>query len=167
MKEEKPAQVWVPVENDDMHCFACGKENRYGLKMGFESNGEKLRSGIIVPEHLRGWENLVHGGIISTILDEAMSWAAIHLHKHFILTKSMQVNFKKPVKVSEKIWVYSHVLEKNSKRHLTMQADIYDKTGDICASGTGEFVLFTTEQFSNLNIMDSRSVEKRAKNLIE
>ena len=74
MKEEKPAQVWVPVENDDMHCFACGKENRYGLKMGFESNGEKLRSGIIVPEHLRGWENLVRGGIISTILDEAMSW---------------------------------------------------------------------------------------------
>jgi len=50
-----------------------------------------------VPDHLFGWDNLVHGGILSTILGEIMSWSALYLLKEMILTKSMTVAFVKPV----------------------------------------------------------------------
>ena len=68
----------LPVD-EDHNCFACGPANPHGLHMSFMSNGEVVVSHLTVPEHRRGWNNMVHGGIISTILDEGMSWAAIHL----------------------------------------------------------------------------------------
>ena len=76
---------WKPLEGVDRECFACGVMNDYGLKMTFESYGEMLRSFLTVKPQFRGWSNLVHGGILSTILDETMSWSAIHLMQRFIL----------------------------------------------------------------------------------
>lgn len=156
------SSIWTPLDNIDMDCFACGPENDHGLKMKFETNGEKLRSIVSVPEHLRGWSNLVHGGIISTMIDEVMSWSAIYLHKRFILTKSMKVNFRKPVKIESELVVYGYIVEKESDRQVVMAAEIVDKNGDICADGKGEFVLFTAEQFSRLNIINEEQIEEMA-----
>lgn len=66
---------WRSLTNIDHDCFGCGQHNHQGLKMTFASNGEQLRSELVIPEHLRGWSNLVHGGITTTILDEMMGWA--------------------------------------------------------------------------------------------
>jgi len=79
--------VWVPLPRLDKDCFGCGSENHSGLRMTFETNGSQIRSRLTVPSRFRGWSKLVHGGVISTILDETMSWAAIILTKRFILTK--------------------------------------------------------------------------------
>lgn len=151
---------WKKIENVDKECFACGPENSHGLQMKFETNGEKLRSLVKVPEHLRGWSNLVHGGIISTMIDEAMSWSAIYLHKRFILTKSMNINFKKPVIIEKELKVYGYLLEKKSDRQVVMAAEIVDEAGDICASGTGEFVLFTADQFAEMKIIKKDQVKE-------
>jgi uncharacterized protein (TIGR00369 family) len=148
------SSIWTPLDNIDPHCFGCGPENDKGLKMRFETNGEKLRSHVSVPEHFRGWSNLVHGGIISTMIDEMMSWSAIHLHKSFILTKSMAVNFKKPIRIQKELIVYGFEVEKKNDRQVTMAAEIVDNNGDICASGTGEFILFTEDQFSELGVTE-------------
>lgn len=156
------SSTWTPLDNIDKHCFACGPENPHGLKMTFDTNGEKLRSRVSVPQHLRGWSNLVHGGVISTLIDEAMSWSAIHLHKRFILTKSMTVNFRKPVRIEKELTVYGYVVEKKNDRQVTMTAEIVDEDGDICATGTGEFVLFTAEQFADLNVIDNDQIEEMA-----
>jgi len=153
MIEMKNEQPWTPIQNIDMHCFACGPENEHGLKMEFETNEELLRSRVIVPEHLRGWSNLVHGGIISTLIDETMSWAAITLLKRFILTKNMSVKFKKPVKINQEIVVYGRIVEQTGDKLAVMAAEIYDEAGDLCASGQGEFALFTTSQFAKLNLI--------------
>ncbi len=156
------SNTWIPLDNIDMECFACGLENNHGLKMRFETNGEKLRSYVSVPEHLRGWSNLVHGGVISTMIDEVMSWSAIHLHKRFILTKSMTINFKKPVKIEKELIVYGFVVEKKNDRQVVMAAEIIDEKGDVCACGTGEFVLFTAEQFSDLELVKDEQIKEMA-----
>lgn len=48
MKTEK----WEKIPNTDMNCFGCGSENHHGLKMTFERNKEKIRSIVMVPDHL-------------------------------------------------------------------------------------------------------------------
>jgi len=71
MSENKPyTQLSV---DEDHNCFACGPANPHGLHMTFQSNGKVVMSHLSVPDHLRGWNNMVHGGIISTILDEVMA----------------------------------------------------------------------------------------------
>jgi acyl-coenzyme A thioesterase PaaI-like protein len=55
-------------------CFACGPDNSRGLRLQFEidEDGEAIAEWIPDPD-LEGFEGIVHGGIISTVLDEAMS----------------------------------------------------------------------------------------------
>lgn len=153
---------WTKLDNLDPHCFACGLDNKHGLKMTFESNGEKLRSRVEVPQHLRGWSTLVHGGIISTMLDETMSWAAIHLLGKLILTKSMKIEFKKPIKINMPVIVYARVVEKKNDRSALMAAEIYNEEGELCAKGEGEFALFTMEQFTKVGVFEEEQLKEIA-----
>ena len=66
--------------NDDNFCFVCGSNNPHGLKLSFtynEKNDETI-SKAIFPRHLQGWKDVLHGGIISTVLDEILIKAARH-----------------------------------------------------------------------------------------
>ena len=53
----------------DHNCFGCSPVNASGLQMTFYANETAVFSKVTVPEHLCGWNNLVHGGVLSTILD--------------------------------------------------------------------------------------------------
>jgi len=153
---------WKPLEGVDRDCFACGTENPHGLKMSFESNGEQLRSFLTVRPRFRGWSNLVHGGILSTMLDEMMSWTAIHLTERFILTKGMSVAFKKPVRVGTPLSLTGYITERLSERKARVVAEIRDEEGAVCASSEGEFVLFTMEEFGAMGIMAEEELETMA-----
>ena len=152
--------TWTQLDNIDTQCFACGTKNMYGLNMRFESDGEKLRSRVTVPSYLRGWSNLVHGGILSTILDEIMSWSAIHLLQHFILTQEMSVRFKKKVLIETPLVAYGTVLERKGKRKALMKAQIFDEGDKLCVEGDGEFVLVSPKVFARLNIIPENEIEK-------
>jgi acyl-coenzyme A thioesterase PaaI-like protein len=53
---------------------------------------------LTVPEHLCGWSKMVHGGVVTTILDEIMSWSALYLLKKVIVTRTMTIEFIKQKK---------------------------------------------------------------------
>ena len=61
----------------DHNCFGCSATNPSGLQMKFYTDEVLVFSWLTLPAHLSGWSNLVHGGVISTILDEIMSWTAL------------------------------------------------------------------------------------------
>ncbi len=144
---------WDRIPNIDMNCFGCGPNNHHGLKMTFETNGEKLRSTVIVPDHLRGWSNIVHGGVLSTICDEIMAWAAIYLTKRFILTRTMTTTFLKPVTTGSRLETFGFIKERTDERNALMAGEIYNEKGELCTRSMGEFVLFTPDTFKKLNII--------------
>ncbi len=65
------------IVSRDAHCFGCSQKNPHGLKMRFYTDDTALYSWLNVPTHLCGWDGIVHGGVLSTILDEIMGWSAI------------------------------------------------------------------------------------------
>ncbi|TWI71758.1 uncharacterized protein (TIGR00369 family) [Desulfobotulus alkaliphilus] len=150
---------WTALKNIDPHCFACGQGNAHGLHMRFFSDGERIRSRLVIPEHLRGWHTLVHGGVLATILDEAMSWAAIHLTGHFILTQEMTVRFKRPVRIEEEVRVESAVAERISPRKALLKAEIRNSSGEVCAESSGVFALFTAETFTRMNLVPENMLD--------
>lgn len=146
--------VWKPIANVDKECFGCGPENPHGLQMRFESNGEKIRSKLIMEPKFRGWSNLIHGGILSTMLDETMGWTVICLTGRFMLTRGMKVDFRKPVRIGTALTVTGYIKEYRSHhRRALIVAEIHDEEGDLCASSEGEFALFSREQFLRMEIM--------------
>ena len=143
----------------DHKCFGCGPGNQIGLQMKFFSDDKSVFSWVKVPDHLVGWDNLVHGGILSTILDEIMGWSAIYLLKKLNLTKSMTVDFLKPVFEGMELKVEGNVLEKRSDKEAVMQGRIYNAEGVLCTKSMGTFVLFEPKVAKRLNMMSAEALK--------
>ena len=72
-----PDKAYRTLPNMENHgCFGCGSMNPSGLRMKFFTDETSIVSWVNVPQHLCGWSNLVHGGVISTLLDEIVGRSA-------------------------------------------------------------------------------------------
>jgi uncharacterized protein (TIGR00369 family) len=143
----------------DTLCFGCSPSNDAGLKMIFFASSDSVISRLQVPSHLCGWKNIVHGGILATILDETMSWSSIHLLKRVVLTQSITVNFVKPVFSDSQLTSLGRVLERTSEREAIIEGGIYNASGELCTRSTGIFRLFTAETARKKKLMDTEILD--------
>jgi uncharacterized protein (TIGR00369 family) len=125
---------------DDHHCFACGSENKEGLCVDWIVEGKTTHTEFVPPKKFQGWKNIVHGGIIATLLDEAMTrlaWIACG----GALTAEMTVRFLKPAVIGEKLFVVGRIVNEN-KKLVEMEAFIYREkmNGTLVARSTGKAV---------------------------
>ncbi len=157
----KPAdERYRPVPNrGDHNCFACGPENPVGLAMKFYSDGQSVVSWLRVDEHLCGWDNLLHGGVISTLLDEIMSWTIIHLLQKFILTKRITVDFLKPLYVDTPLKVEGRIREVRNDREAVVEGVVYDEKRGPCAHSVGTFALLKPEIARRMKIMSPEAID--------
>ena len=114
----------MKVERDNF-CFACGKENPRGLKMDVEIDAEGARCKYKVPPDLQGWQGYTHGGIISTMLDEVMVWAAAGREIETV-TAEMTVRFRNPLPTNHTVKVEGKVTEER-KRVVLAEAKAFDE----------------------------------------
>jgi uncharacterized protein (TIGR00369 family) len=122
------------------NCFVCGENNPNGLRLSFEIDKEKqtLRTTFIASPTFQGWDGIVHGGIISTLLDEAMAKLVFELG-HRAVTASLEVKFKKPAPILEPLHIFGEIAEVN-KRLLRARAHVAKEDGTILATGTSTFL---------------------------
>ena len=143
----------------DYKCFGCGPMNPSGLKMEFYTNGSSIYSWVTVPDHLSGWENLVHGGVLSTILDEIMARAMMYSLKSLGLTKSMTVDFIKPVRVGKEVMVEGKVLDVKEGQEAITEGIIYDEKGNVCSRSTGTYTLFSVQAITRKGVSIDKVIE--------
>ena len=141
------------------NCFACSPVNSAGLQMNFFTHAESVYSRVTIPEHLCGWNNVAHGGVVSTILDETMSWAAMYLLKRVSLTQSMSVEFIKPVTISTLMEAESRVLELQGRRDAIIEGVLTNTDGKVCATSKGTFKTFSPAVAKRLKIADDNLLE--------
>ncbi|MCP4749281.1 MAG: PaaI family thioesterase [Proteobacteria bacterium] len=134
-------------------CFGCSPDNPAGLQMTFKANKESVVSILTVPEHLCGWSKVIHGGVVTTILDEVMSWTAIHLLKSLVMTKTITIDFLKPAYIDGKIKAEGRVLEVKSRHEAVMEGFIYDAKGKVCAKSIASFATFSPKVAKRLGII--------------
>ena len=99
---------------DDNYCFVCGEKNPYGLHLKFSIHGGKVTSEFIPQKVHQGYKDVVHGGLISTIIDEAIVKAAL-LQGIPAITAEITVRFKRPLIVGEKAIIEATVTKMNKK----------------------------------------------------
>ncbi len=141
------------------NCFACSPGNSAGLQMNFFAHSESVYSRVKIPEHLCGWDNVAHGGVVSTILDETMSWAAMYLLKRVSLTQSMSVEFIKPVIMGTLMEAQSSVVELRGRRDAIIKGVLTDAEENVCARSTGTFKTFSPAIAKRLKIADDNLLE--------
>jgi len=114
-------------------CFGCGQENPIGLKLHFRREGNKVEAEFTPTELYQGYPSYLHGGIIFTILDEAMGWAMYSLGI-LAVTARAEVKFKRPALIGEPLLINATVTER-TKRLLRTRATITRKDGTLVAEG--------------------------------
>ena len=148
------------LPNRETHnCFGCSPINASGLQMKFYTRDSAVISRLTVPAHLCGWDRLVHGGVISTILDEIMSWTGIYMLKQITMTKSMTVDFIKPVYINSELKIEGNVLEKTGKHEALLEGRMYNEKGTLCAKSRGNFAIFSPAVAKRLGIAQKEHLE--------
>jgi len=122
------------------HCFACGTDNPSGLHLSFYACEDRVCADVTLDRYRVGWEGIAHGGMISTLLDEVMSWTIIYFKQVFFVTRKMEVRYLKPVPVETPLTVCGRMGEVCRPPRIEVTADILDKEGARLAHSRGEFV---------------------------
>jgi acyl-coenzyme A thioesterase PaaI-like protein len=122
---------------DDHGCFVCGQDNEWGLRLVFriDEAAQSISTEFTPRKIHQGYMDVVHGGIISTVLDEAMTKLAFSLGLDAV-TGRLTVRFKRPLMVGEKITVTGR-LTKESGRAIEAEATAVKDDGTVVAEAEG------------------------------
>ncbi len=131
-------------------CFACGRDNPHGLRMDnfrFEE-GSAVAEFEPRAEH-RGTEGVLHGGVVTTTLDEISVWAAILTHHTMVVTGRLEVRFHRPAPVEDPLSVRGWVKQRRGKR-LVIAARLLAGSR-VCADSEGLFL--ATQSLEEMGIL--------------
>lgn len=116
------------------HCFVCGLNNSFGLKIIFTNNGPGEISAVYtVPEQYQGYPGVVHGGIVAAMLDEMAGRS--HMGgdpPRFMYTARLEIHYRRNVPVGEPLHLVGKA-GKSRRRTATATSAIYDAEGNLLA----------------------------------
>lgn len=121
-------------------CFGCSTANHRGLGLVFQRGEGVVEAQATLDHSFAGYDGLVHGGIVSTLLDEAMGWAILELAGRFAVTRSLTVDFRRPVWIDRPLTVRAHMAGEQADGALRVEAGIVDVRGRLLASAVGIWV---------------------------
>ncbi len=128
------------------HCFGCGLENPSGLRLRFFTAED---GSIVCPLRLArrfaGPPGHAHGGIIATLLDEAMS-KANRARSVTAMTRQMSVEYLRPVPLGARLTLTARHLSAHGRSHHC-EAQLTDAAGQVLATATALFIAINPERF--------------------
>lgn len=130
------------------NCFACGTENPIGLNLSFYRQGEYICSDISLEKDYEGWENMAHGGIVSTLLDEVMSWTVIYFRRILFVTRRMKIKYIRPVPLYRLLTVKGKMIEGDRRRLCKARGLIQDEDKNTLVTGEGTFAILSDKDLS-------------------
>lgn len=128
----------------DHYCFGCGRHNPIGLHLVFEPDGEGVATRYTPRPEDQGFPNVMHGGLLALLLDEAMFWA-MYRDGIFAVTARMETRFRRPVALDAPLTVRACVQRRRGRR-IEVQATVSGEAGETFAEASGLFVRLSSEQ---------------------
>jgi hypothetical protein len=131
------------------NCFACGTLNGDGLHLDLHVDGQRCWADLAIPARFQGWDEIAHGGIVTTILDEVMAWSLVDADS-WGLTARLSVDFKRPVPLDRPIHAEGWITHAR-RRLVTTAGQIVDAaSGEILATAEATYVAATDDRKQEL-----------------
>lgn len=119
-------------------CFACGTDNPIGLKLDFKLEGDQVTAYFVPTETHQGYPGMMHGGLVTTLLDEAMA-KVLNLQQIVAVTATIDVKFRHIVPIGERLTI-SGQLVKEGKRRCLLKSYVTNQAGKILAQASSVFI---------------------------
>jgi uncharacterized protein (TIGR00369 family) len=150
MAKKKHVRGHVPGEAKSTprpnHCFGCGKDNPGGMHLKFVIDADHRQTicNFRLSKRYQGPPGHTHGGIITVILDEAMS-KVNKLRSVIALTKTMEIEFLRPVPLGVELTAVGYERSVRGRKHRNV-AEIRNASGEVLARGEGLFIAVDAER---------------------
>lgn len=129
-------------------CFVCGESNPAGLRLRFHTDGHVVRAEFTPrPEHI-GFRDVVHGGIVATILDEIMVWACAVQVRQFGYCAEMSVRYQQPLRPEQAVVATGEMVANRRNRIFEAKAEIRSSDNSLMASATGKYLPLKADEMT-------------------
>ncbi|MCF8011239.1 MAG: PaaI family thioesterase [Clostridiales bacterium] len=128
------------INTKDHMCFACSPHNPIGLKLKFKQEGKKVYTTFNPGEEHQGYNGFMHGGLISTLLDETMAqW--LWLKEIPAMTAEITLRYSKPVPIDQELRVEAACISEYRGKVYDMQADlILSRDNSVAVKAKAKFM---------------------------
>ena len=128
----------IRINQHNRTCFVCGKENPKGLGLKFEFINQKV-IGVFHPNsYFQSYPDVLHGGIISSLLDGAMNKVLLY-HDKAARTGKLSIRFKKETDTTDSLYIVGEIVRLRKHFALT-KAEIQNQRKELIAVGEATFI---------------------------
>ncbi len=141
------------------NCFGCAPNNPFGLHMEFYEDGDYIVSYWQPGRNYQGWVDTMHGGVLSTLIDETCGWVVTRKMQTSGFTTSLNVKFRKAVSTNEPRLTIRANIVKQMRNLLFIHAEILNSEGELCVEGETTYFLMNQEKAREMGFLECE-VEK-------
>jgi acyl-coenzyme A thioesterase PaaI-like protein len=122
------------------HCFGCGPANAQGLHLEFSIDAVAHTSTAYVnlTRMHEGPPGHIHGGIVATLMDEAMSKLNRPLAV-LAMTRNLEVDYLRPSPLGQQLVLTGHHIRREGRK-LFHEAELRMLDGTVLARAKGLFI---------------------------
>lgn len=132
----------MTLERQGSRCFVCGPENPTGLRVKFRLEDDVCRAEFTPEEHHMGYDNVTHGGIIFSLLDDVMAnWLWLQGIQCF--TAKAEVRYRAELPVGTAVRLEGRCAKRKGRLAILEGRVLRSDTDEIVAEATGSFMIPT------------------------
>ncbi len=145
----------LDIDSAARFCFACSQDNPIGLKLKPTYDGEKVVVQFTAGKFHQGWDNVVHGGILYTLLDEVTAYAMLCHGIELGVTARSEIRFRQAAPINEPIQASSWIT-KLTRRLVEAKGVLTTNNGIVIADG--DFLFYVLRQSKRTILWDMDGV---------
>jgi uncharacterized protein (TIGR00369 family) len=134
-----------PYDSELNMCFGCSTKNTFGLKLQFEEHEDFLYASWQPAAEYQGYPNILHGGIIATLLDEIGGWCISVKVGTAGVTSEMKTKYIAPVYISKGDITLKASITEQTAKSATILCSLYDGLSKLCAEAVAVYFIYPPE----------------------
>jgi uncharacterized protein (TIGR00369 family) len=134
-----------PYDSEQNMCFGCSQKNPIGLKLEFSESDEFLHASWQPGEEYQGYINILHGGIIATLLDEIGAWCVLVKVGTAGVTSEMTTKYIAPVYLNKGNITLKAEIASETRKNAVINCFLYDGQSKLCAEAVATYFIYPPE----------------------
>ena len=134
------------LDRAEYNCFGCCPANPIGLHLEFYEDGEYIISHWRPKQNYQGWVDTIHGGILSTLIDEVCGWVVTRKMQTSGYTVQLNIKFRRTVSTAEPELTIRAKVAKQARNLVYISAEILNSKGEVCNEGEAVYFLMKEDK---------------------
>ena len=139
--------------NPKYNCFGCSPNNPFGLHMEFYEDGDYIISNWHPERNYQGWVDTMHGGVLSTLIDETCGWVVTRKMQTSGFTTNLNVKFRKSVSTNEPLLTIRANITKQMRNLLFIHAELTNSKGELCVEGDATYFMMDQKKAEEMGFL--------------